>query len=94
MTVNEQLYIFVMERGFVLVGIPEQDKDDFLFWKLAHCGVIRLWGTTRGLGQLAVEGPQGKTVIDREPDGTAISKNAIYRRIPCDMRSWQKWLAS
>lgn len=35
---EDNLCIFVMERGFILVGVPEQNKDDFLFWNLTHCG--------------------------------------------------------
>jgi len=90
---TEQLYIFVMERGFVLVGMPQQNSDNFLFWNLTSCGVVRNWGTTEGLGQLAREGPRTETKIDREPDGTEISKHATYRRIPCNMKAWKKWLS-
>lgn len=91
---EEQLYIFVMERGFVLVGVPSQKKDDFLFWELTKCAVVRNWGTDKGLGQLALEGPTSKTILDREPDYTEISKRATYRRIPCSAKGWKKWLAS
>lgn len=89
---NDQLYIFVMERGFVLVGTCTQSKEDYLFWTLTQCGSVRRWGTTKGLGQLANEGPKSETIIDAEPDGTEISKKATYRRIPCNMKAWAKYL--
>lgn len=91
---EEQLYIFVMERGFVIIGLAEQNKNDFLFWNLTKCGTVRRWGTSAGLGELASKGPLPNTQIDREPDGTEISKKACYRRIPCDMKAWKKWLNS
>lgn len=86
-----RLTIFVMERGFVLVGVATQDQDDPLFLTLTRCGCVRRWGTTSGLGQLAREGPQGSTVLESEPDGTSINKRAIYRAIPCNEEAWQSW---
>lgn len=56
--------IAVLQRGWVAVG------------RYSQCGVIaelsngyniRRWGTSSGLGQLAVEGKQESTVIDRQP---------------------------
>jgi hypothetical protein len=80
-----QLFIFVMERGFVLIGRPEKHKfgDAVFEYTLSDCAVIRQWGTTDGLGQIAFSGPTSETVFDREPDGTVINRRAIYRKIPC-----------
>lgn len=82
--------IYVMERGFVLVGRPTESRDA-LFIVLKDCGVVRRWGTTKGLGELATKGPQRETVIDREPDGVRIRATAIYREIPCADSAWKGW---
>lgn len=83
--------IIVCDRGFVLIGRVEQDPDEYLFLRLTDCGVIRQWGTTKGLGQLAIEGLQTGTVIDREPDGTRQAKTSILRDIPCVAEKWDTW---
>ena len=84
--------IYVMERGFVLVGRPREKRfEDSLFIVLDDPAVIRLWGTSTGLGELAMKGPTDKTVLDPEPDGTRIRLTAIYREIPCNQEAWAKW---
>lgn len=53
--------IAVLDRGFVYVGTCALDGD-MLTITGAHC--IRRWGTTAGLGQLALSGPQANTKLD------------------------------
>jgi|ERR1019366_2419417 hypothetical protein len=53
--------IVVLQRGWVLVGKFER-KGDQCFLHNAH--VIRNWGTTKGLGELAKDGPTVNTKID------------------------------
>ena len=80
--------IYVMDRGFVLVGEPQPESlSNALFVTLNCCGVVRRWGTTKGLGELAANGPLRETVIDREPDGVEIAKMHTFRVIPCDKRA-------
>ena len=86
--------IYVMERGFVLIGRPVEKQPDALFEILGDCGTIRRWGTTKGLGELASEGPLEETVIDPEPPFTKIRLTACYRIIPCNEKAWNKWGAS
>lgn len=85
-------HIYVMERGFVLVGRVHEQSNCGLFRKLHDCAVIRRWGTTQGLGELAMKGPiPDKTILEPEPDGTEIRISACYRIIPCNEKSWAKW---
>ena len=93
MAVKAQMFIWVMDRGFVLVGRPREQRpgDDYLALTLDDCATVRRWGTTRGLGQLAAEGPQPTSVLDPEPDGTQISRHYLLRRIPCTSRAWDSW---
>lgn len=74
---NQQ--IVVLDRGWVYVGHTRRDGD-VLHITDARC--IRRWGTTRGLGQLAAEGPTSDTMLD--PVGTAIAPwHAVITLIDC-----------
>lgn len=69
--------IVIGERGWVFVGDVRRDGGDYL---LDNASVIRVWGTTNGLGELAMKGKQSKTVLD--PCGTVrIPELAVIGRI-------------
>ena len=53
--------IVIAQRGWVFVGDYSIDGDDVT---LSNAQVIRVWGTTKGLGQLALEGPTSSTKLD------------------------------
>ena len=57
--------IVVLQRGWVVVGDVEKTETEI---KISKCSVIRNWGTTKGLGELADSGPLTKTVLDKCPD--------------------------
>ena len=57
--------IVIGQRGWVFVGRYHEDGDDVT---LTDAKVLRIWGTTKGLGELAISGPTTKTVSD--PAGT------------------------
>ena len=57
--------IIVLQRGWVAVGKYAQDGD---VGSLKGASIIRRWGTTKGLGELAEAGPQKNTVLDACPD--------------------------
>lgn len=52
--------IVVLDRGFVYVGAVKMDGD---FVVILNAKNIRVWGTSKGLGEL-VHGPLQKTVLD------------------------------
>lgn len=56
------LKIVILQRGWVMIGKFERSGNDC---KLHNASVIRVWGTTKGLGQLALEGPQTGTKLDK-----------------------------
>ena len=72
--------IVIADRGWVFVGrATVADSGDVV---LREAQTIRIWGTTRGLGQLALEGPQENTVLD--PCGTVlIPARSVIARMPC-----------
>lgn len=55
-------YIVCADRGHQFVGQISM-KDEHAI-TLVNASIIRRWGTTRGLGQLALEGRQPETVTD------------------------------
>ena len=53
--------IVVLDRGFVYVGDAEISGD---WCVITDARNIRYWGTTKGLGELAQNGPTSKTKLD------------------------------
>ena len=53
--------IVVIDNGFVHVGDCSSEKGETL--KITGCKNIRVWGTSKGIGQLR-HGPQKNTVAD------------------------------
>lgn len=54
--------IVILQRGWVMVGKLEMQEDICL---LHDAAVIRRWGTTRGLPELAERGVLPETILDR-----------------------------
>ena len=52
---NGDLVIAVMDRGWVFVGFITLLNDDRV--RLDCCHNIHRWGTTQGLGEIAISGP-------------------------------------
>lgn len=59
---NGQIKIIVLQRGWVLIGQFEKDGTNC---KLHNASVIRNWGTTKGLGELATNGKLKDTKLDK-----------------------------
>ncbi len=75
--------IVVADRGFVYVGRMSKDAD---FLILQQAKNIRVWGTTRGLGEL-VSGPTSTTKLD--PVGTVrIPFRAVISIIDVEQNKW------
>ena len=83
MTTN--LQIAVLDHGFVYVGHCALQPDGNLTIRFAHC--LRRWGTTRGLGEIALGGPTAKTQMDLT--GTVhVPASALISLIDCDPAKW------
>ncbi len=57
---SSSVKIVILQRGWVMVGRWSRDGD---MCSLDDASVIRIWGTTRGLGEL-VTGPTSTTKLD------------------------------
>lgn len=79
-----RLVIAVLDRGWVFVG-RATESPSALTLQSADC--IRYWGTTRGIGQLALEGPQSGTKLD--PAGTVtVPRTAVIALIDASADKW------
>lgn len=82
--VDHGLCIAVLDRGFVYVGnVVTDDK----FVTITNARNVRKWGTTNGLGQLAIEGPQPDTKLDNANVVRALV-GELKHMILCKEGSW------
>ena len=80
--------IVVLQRGWVVIGRYHQEGE---YGVLEDAYVIRSWGTDKGLGQLALEGKQSNTKLDKT--GTVrFHKLTSVAFIDCDAKKWSKEL--
>lgn len=59
---NSNIKIVILQRGWVVIGRWSQEGD---MCALDNAYVIRTWGTTNGLGELALEGKKSGTNLDK-----------------------------
>lgn len=76
--------IVVLDRGFVYAGRVEI-TDGFVTISRAKC--VRRWGTSKGLGELAAEGPKSRTTLDEAGTVTA-PISALVHLIACNAAVW------
>jgi len=77
--------IVVLDRGFVYVGSVEHDGE---WCVIRDAKNIRYWGTTKGLGQLALNGPQSKTKLDTTGTVRAPAR-AVISLIETEASKWR-----
>lgn len=78
--------LVVMDKGFVSVGVYSRKGDEVT---LKNAAVVRYWGTTRGLGEIAENGPTSNTKLDKTPD-ESIPWHAVIKTIDCVEEHWLK----
>lgn len=76
--------IAILQRGWVMVG-EYSEVGDMIY--LSNASVIRTWGTSEGLGQLALAGKQEGTVLDRI-GRVGLYKPSLIALIDCDSTIW------
>lgn len=85
-----KLRIFILQRGWVCVG-HSQDPETCGLWIPVHnARTVRRWGTSKGLEQLANDGPQRETVLEHIVKLRKIPIGAIIQIIDCDETNWSK----
>lgn len=85
----KEIKIAILQRGWVMVGrFGKSGTQCFL----ENASVIRTWGTTKGIGEIAMNGPiEDKTILD--PCGNVeFHELTIVALLECDQSKWKKAL--
>lgn len=89
MTTNDRPWMIVIaERGWVYVGTVHRDGDQVV---IENCYNVRRWGTTSGLGELALQGPRGATVLDYYGKVRVHVLAIAGGFVECDQAVWSAW---
>jgi hypothetical protein len=83
-TVLTGFAIVVLDRGFVYVGDVVIDTE---WCVIKNAQNIRRWGTSKGLGELALGGPTANTVLDAVGTVRATRK-ALNHTIDTEAAKW------
>jgi len=59
------VHIAILQRGWIFVGYLYKKGHEYTL-KKAQC--VRIWGTTKGLGEIALNGPTSATRLDASGD--------------------------
>jgi hypothetical protein len=80
--------IVILQRGWVMVGRFSREGSDCT---LRDASVIRVWGTSKGLGEIALGGPTSSTKLDKagEVQFDYLTTVAV---ISCEDSKWEKSL--
>ena len=79
---NNKKEILVVEGGWVFIADAVDTSNENTDLLLENASVIRVWGTTKGLGEIAVSGPTKKTILDYCGNPTVPVSKVLFR-IPC-----------
>ena len=83
---GSEIKIAILQRGWVFVGKFSKQGSAC---KLTDAHNIRTWGTTKGLGELASDGPTSTTKLDKVND-VVFHELTTVALIDCDKKSWSK----
>jgi hypothetical protein len=81
--------IVVLQRGWVVVGRFERKETQC---KLYNASVIRSWGTTWGLGEIAENGPTSTTKLDKCKGVVEFDYMTVVLTIDCEVKKWRNKL--
>jgi len=89
-----RVQILVLAFGWVLVGVVRDDGEASGIVEILRGHVVRIWGTSRGLGEL-VNGPLPGTKLDPLPSlegSLRIPRASVVFPIECNPAGWARAL--
>ena len=84
MATEGDVVIAVLQRGWAAVGRYSQRGD---LAQLCKASIVRRWGTTKGLGELASNGPLKDTKLDPCPP-ISFHIREVVMIMECDQNAW------
>lgn len=83
-----EIKIAILQRGWVMVGrFGKKGTQCFL----EDASIVRNWGSTKGLGEIASNGPTDKTILD--PCGKVeFHELTAVALVECSQDKWKKAL--
>lgn len=82
---SSKVQIVILNRGWIVIGRVKEEKNKTF---ITNASVIRNWGTTKGLGELAYNGKLNDTILDKCPDIEVDTLNIVLL-MNCDENSWK-----
>ena len=76
--------IVILQRGWVAVGKMFQKGSDC---RLEDAAIIRVWGTTKGLSEIAANGPTKNTILDKSPT-IRFHELTVVATMDCEEKKW------
>ena len=91
---NHPVEIVVIDRGWVAVGNVSMEHtpgvDGQLEVVITNGACVRNWGTQRGLGEIAEEGPTDKTILDPFYGTLRVPyPSKVIFRLECNQEKWR-----
>ena len=80
----QNIKIVVADRGWIFVGRVWKGENSI---KIENANIIRRWGTTEGLGELAIKGPLEETKLDKCLD-VEIPNESVKAIFNCNQSKW------
>lgn len=85
---GSKIRIVILQRGWIMIGYYKKTGEQC---SLDNAYVIRTWGTSKGIGELALEGKKSNTKLD--PVGhVEFHQLTEVANINCDEDLWKKEL--
>ncbi len=88
-TSKEDIRIAILQRGWIMVGRYHRSNNDC---SLTDAYVVRKWGTSKGLGELAIKGPLENTVLDKTHGVVEFDNLTVVATIACAEGVWKSVL--
>jgi len=86
------LRICILDRGWVMVGNFKKDGSTG-DCTLENAYVIRKWGTTKGLGELAQDGPTKETILEPCNGVVQFAWTNVIATIACSKKGWKEYVS-
>ena len=87
--INSDIKIVILQRGWIVVGRFSRSGSQC---KLNNASVIRTWGTTQGLGEIAEGGVTSTTKLDKCKGVVEFDYLTVVLTIDCEAKKWEKSL--